>query len=221
MSKTLDEVNLIEIVPDSISKDETVKAAADSIDPQLKAVTYAVGLPSIYYNFDTLTSAQLDHLAMQYDVTVWRESWPVTTKRAVLKTMIQDKRKKGTVAAVKDALSALGSAAILEEWWQTTPTGTPHTFKVFATQTEITGIIPADLQEDVIAAINDAKPLRSHYEFIVAQSFGSTLGVCGYIRPLVYSVVRSQPRTAVDAYGSIGIEAAGRVIIRSHLIGGA
>lgn len=216
--KTLDDVTLADLLPDSIAKDENVAASAKAIDPELKQVADHIDIPALYVNIDRLPGDVLDHLATQYDVTVWRDSWPVAVKRSVLKTAIAEKRKKGTVSAVKKALESIASQATIVEWWQKEPKGKPHTFSIVATQSDIEGIIPAELQEDLIALIDDAKPLRSHYDFIVQQNISGGMNVWGCIRQLSYARIRSTGTLSEDAAGSIGLTAAARPIISRHLI---
>lgn len=216
--KTLDDAKLKDTMPDSISGDKNVAAAAEALDPQLQRAASKVDIPSLYVNIDKLSSLALDHLATQYDISVWRDSWPVTLKRSVLKTAISDKRLKGTVAAVKQALESLGSAASLVEWWQTTPKGTPHTFTVYATQLDFDGVIDTEMQEDVIAMIDDAKPERSHYSFVVQTQANGGINAYGCLRVLTYSSIRSIEAVTVDAGGAVGIVAAARPINKRHLI---
>lgn len=216
--KTLNDVKLSDLLPDSISKDEGVSAAAEAIDPQLKAIADKADLPSIYASIDNLPSLVLDHLAVQYDVTVWRDSWPISLKRSVLKTAISDKRKKGTVSAVKAALASISSAAEIVEWWQTNPKGTPHTFSIFATQSKIEGVVDAEMQEDLFALIDDAKPLRSHYSFVLQDSLNGGINITGCMRVLTYASVRASGTITKDVSGEMGIVASVRPIIKRHLI---
>ena len=216
--KTLDDVVLSDLLPDSITKDENVKAAAEAIDPQLRAISEKIDIPSIYFNIDKLPSGVLDHLAKQYDVTVWRDSWTVSLKRSVLKTAISEKRKKGTKAAVLDALASISSAATIVEWWETNPKGTPHTFTINATQSKIEGVIDAEMQEDLFALIDDAKPLRSHYNFVLQQNATGGINVYGCLRAMSYASIRATGRVTEDVSGSIGIVAGARPIIQRRLI---
>jgi phage tail P2-like protein len=216
--KDLDNTSLLDILPDSISKDKDVKASAEAIDQQLKTIATMLDIPSIYVAIDRLTSEQLDHLAKQYDLTVWRDSWTLELKRSVLKTAIQEKRKKGTVKAVKDALASISSAASIVEWWEETPKGTPHTFKIFATQAKVEGVISAELQEDLIALIDDAKPLRSHYNFVVQEQATGGINIYGCMRPLAYARVHSSPVVSISPTGYLGFVAVTRPIVKRHII---
>lgn len=216
--KTLDDVKLKDLLPDSIAKDGNVAASAEAIDPHLKFITENSGIPSVYVNIDNLSSVALDHLAKQYDISVWRDGWNVSLKRSVLKTAIADKRKKGTLGAVKKALQSLGSAASVVEWWQTTPKGEPHTFTIYATQPEFDGVIPVEMQEDVIGMIDDAKPLRSHYSFVVRQDISGGINAYGCVRVLAFALVRSVESSSVEVSGELGMFAGSRAISKRHLI---
>lgn len=190
--KNLDNSTLGDLLPDSIAKDAQVSAAAKAIDPQLRLLASKVDVPAIYASIDKLTSSQLDHIAVQYDLDVWRDSWPVTLKRSILKVAISIKRKVGTVGAVKEALASIGSAATIVEWWQTEPKGEPHTFTIYATQSEIEGTIDEEMQKDLMAMIDDAKPLRSHYKFVMQNQAKTGINFYACIRPCVYARLQGE-----------------------------
>jgi phage tail P2-like protein len=216
--KDIETVSLLDLLPDSISPDEKVRGAAQAIDPQLRLAATMVDIPSVYVSIDKLTSTQLDHMAVAWDITVWRDYWPVSLKRSVLKAGISEKRKKGTVKAVKDALSSISSAASIVEWWETEPKGTPHTFTIYATQADIEGTIDAEMQEDIIALIDDAKPLRSHYNFVIQNKIKSGINAYCCLRPVTVSKIYDSGVLAQTVSGSIGVVTAARPIIKRHLV---
>lgn len=185
--KTLDDVSLLDILPGGLE----VKDEARAIDPQLRAID--TDAPLIYTRIDALSSGILDHLAAQYDVTVWRDDWPGNVKRSVLKTALEDKSRKGTVASVKNAVSSLGPSVSIKEWWQYG--GAPHTFKIFVAQNEIEGHVAAEVQTDILAAVDDAKPARSLYDFIIEQPLDGVLNMCGIVRAATYARITSTGRT--------------------------
>ncbi len=188
--KTIHEMKLADFVPENLMKDEKVANAAASIDPQLHALIQKKDLPSIYRHIDSLTSAQLDHLAVGWNASTWRDYWPIGMKRSIIKNVILSNRRRGTVQAVKEALASVSSAAEIVEWWQKEPKGNPHTFTIYATQSKIAGVIDAELQKDMMAMVNDAKPLRSHFELIVQETFSGGVNACGFVRRGVYARVR-------------------------------
>lgn len=218
MSKTLDQTSLLDLVPDSIKRDKSVSSAGKALDPLLQEVTAALDLPSIYVSIDGLSSEQLDHLAYAWDASVWRDSWPIELKRSVVKNVVTEKRKKGTVSAVRDALASIQSAATIKEWWETDPKGTPHTFTIYATLGKIEGVLDAEMQEDLIRLIDDAKPVRSHYTFVIQQQVGGGMGMCAYLRPVSFARIRSESITSLDADGAIGLAAGARAIVSRCLV---
>ncbi|MGN0887229.1 MAG: phage tail protein I [Candidatus Spyradenecus sp.] len=219
--KTLEEMRLADVLPGSLAHDQTVRPAAAAIDPQLTAVAGLVDMPALYTQLDRLPSLALDHLAMQFDLTVWRDSWSLTMKRRVLKNALYEKANKGTVKAVKNALDALGSDAVIKEWWETEPKGTPHTFSIVATQTNSGEIVDSELQEDIIATINDTKPLRSHFSLTVEQASRGQIGIYGCVRALAcfrVSGAAEGRNTWFDIDTGIGMASVGRPMVKRHLI---
>jgi phage tail P2-like protein len=204
--KKLDEITIADIMPDSISGDREVSATARAIDPQLKVVSDGVDLPLILASIDTLSAGVLEHLAAQYDLTAWDSAWPIGTKRAVLKTAIADKRKKGTRGAVQRAIEAVAPLATITEWWQKTPKGTPHTFEIDVLQDG--EAVDAETVADVIAQVNDSKPVRCHFTFSVGQRAQGNMYLSGVIRTIAYARVRSSGMTAVQTEIDAGALAA-------------
>lgn len=191
MSKDLQNTSLLDVLPDSISKDGTVKHSGEALDTQLKAIDAVVDLPSLYANIDKRTSLQLDHMAYGWDASAWRDYWPIALKKSIIKNVVTEKRKRGTVKAVKDALASIQSAATIEEWWQTEPKGEPHTFTVLATLSDFSGVLSSEIQEDLITLIDDAKPARSHYSLVLVRDLNGRMGITGQIRPVSYARINS------------------------------
>lgn len=86
--KTLNDVALGDLLPDSISSDQQVQKSAEAIDPELKTVSGFLLLGAVLANVDKLTSTQLDHIAYSFDLTTWRDYWPLSQKRRVAKTVV-------------------------------------------------------------------------------------------------------------------------------------
>lgn len=190
--KTLQDVVLEDLLPDSISSDRQVKESAKAIDPELKAVSGFVFVGSVLANVDKLTSVQLDHIAYSFDLTTWRDYWPLSQKRRVAKTVLAQKCRMGTLSAVKKVLESLGPAVSITEWWQKSPKATPHTFEVVASIGGLSGGLSAEAQEDFFRLLNEAKPVRSHYTFTIAMSLLSDIQITGALRPASYARCSSE-----------------------------
>ena len=96
--KTLNDVALGDLLPDSISSDQQVQKSAEAIDPELKTVSGFLLLGAVLANVDKLTSTQLDHIAYSFDLTTWRDYWPLSQKRQVAKTVVAQKCRMGTLS---------------------------------------------------------------------------------------------------------------------------
>lgn len=137
------------------------------------------------WNPATCPPAFLPWLAWALSVDTWRSDWPMAVKRAVIAASPRVHRLKGTVAAVRAAIAPFGQIAI-REWFQD-PTGTmaPHTFVVTLAPATGGGAVATAVQ-DMIRAIEGAKPLRSHFTVEQAVPLSGPLVVGGFIRPALY-----------------------------------
>ena len=123
----------------------------------------------------------LPYLAWALSVDVWNPSWPVATQRAVIASSPAVHRRKGTRAAVEDAVAALGLQARFSEWWEVTPNRRRGTFSVMVLATETvdeTGVVVTEaLQRDVRAMVKAAKPKSRVAEVGVGVEMTGPTGV--------------------------------------------
>lgn len=114
-------------------------------------------------------------LAWSLSVDVWRDSWPVSVKRQVIRSAKDQHRQRGTLASVYAAVQSFGAGINITEWFQQEGSGVPHTFKAEFTPS---ATIPntSEFQQDVAAAIDAVKPLYAWYDLIAGVS------VTGHLR---------------------------------------
>ncbi len=167
---TFDQALLTGRMPPVLLQDVNCEAAGAAIDPELRALFGLRGIPALYFRLGELSSAQLDHLAAQFDIDAWSDAWDIGRKRAVFAASYAGKRRMGTLAAVKSVITAFGAAVRIEEWWETEPKGTPHTFTVYVSFSSAETLPSAVLQEQALALINMAKPARSLFQMIVVNA---------------------------------------------------
>lgn len=125
------------------------------------------------WNSASCQAANLPWLAWALSVDEWDSTWDEATQRRVIAASIEIHRKKGTVGAVKKALTSLGHRGRLIEWWQTTPKGVPHTFtaEVEIGNRGIDEAAVTAIERQIIAV----KPVRSHLSLrLVGRSNCST-----------------------------------------------
>lgn len=118
------------------------------------------------WSADDCPTDLLPWLAWALSVDVWRDSWPESVKRDAIRNAPESHRLKGTAAAVKQSVAALGADIQIVEWFQMEPMGNPYTFAATFTPSET---LPNDInfQNDVIASIDATKPLRSSFTLTV------------------------------------------------------
>ncbi len=177
-NKIEDKTLLHQLLPSSIADEEIFKNAATALHTNSDTKGHLNdGL--FYYLLDSASSELLDHLASQWRVGVWRDSWPVSRKRIVLKTIIKTLSHYGTKQAIIDVLASLGNGVQMKEWWETTPLGTPHTFSINIDLN--IQQVKAEAIDDAVTALDLVKPVRSQYS--ITQGLNLLDGI--QLRPAV------------------------------------
>lgn len=117
------------------------------------------------WNAETCPSALLPWLAWAFSVDQWDVSWSEAQKRAAIKAAVNVQRHKGTIGAVRDAITALGVGVQVQEWFSLTTPGAPYTFRLILEASQ-TSASQAQLQK-LLEVVDSAKNLRSHIDTIV------------------------------------------------------
>jgi len=124
------------------------------------------------WNPGTCPPEQLPWLAWARSVDNWPAHWGEARRRQAIADSYLVHRHKGTAFAVKQTVNQFGGNILLREWWQLDPPGPPHTFELVLNIAEQNGeAASSSLVNEVIAAVNRIKPVRSHFTF--------TLGLTG------------------------------------------
>lgn len=126
------------------------------------------------WNIDTAPDELLAALAYAFSVDEYNDLWSGETKREVIRQSLSVHEKKGTLGAVKRALSAMNYDAKIIEWWQKNPQGRPGTFSVAISPKD--GMITDSLLQ-LRAAIDAAKRLSAHYDMYVGYKIRASVGV--------------------------------------------
>lgn len=138
------------------------QALSDAIE---RAFSLDVPIPDVW-NPDTCPVDYLPWLAFAFSVDEWDPTWTEEAKRVAIKSSVPLHRKKGTVGAVKRALAPYGAAAVLVEWFDMTPQGSPFTFEVLVSQD-----LTAEQTESLNRAIQAAKPVSRHYSVVTGFDY--------------------------------------------------
>lgn len=183
---SITDINLIDLMPSSLKDDPDILACVESINDELKEVSALCDVPAIRSRTDELSSKTLDHMAWQVDSKVWRDSWPVDLKRSVIDTVVLYKAKKGTLAAVKNALASLGSQTIVKEWFEHSPKKIPHTFDIAITVNGGTNQPDEEVISDLRLMLDDVKPVRSKYTLALATQARASINTVTAAQPINY-----------------------------------
>jgi phage tail P2-like protein len=121
-------------------------------------------------------AGMLPWLAWALSVDEWDAAWSEQQKRDTIAASIQVHRVKGTLGALRRALSALGHEVIIDE-----KTGAAHTFKISLDASKTGGDAPLLAKAEIIA--RSAKNVRSHLlsvGFFVASNCTLSVGTAAH-----------------------------------------
>lgn len=116
-------------------------------------------------------SSLLPWLAWTFSVGSWDATWSDSQKRSVIATAVAVHRTKGTIGAVSRVLAAFGGTFQIIEWWQTTPKGTPHTFTIAVSGSQIT----SDMQASITSALLAVIPARCRFTISYLAGYLATM----------------------------------------------
>lgn len=124
MTGLLADIRFADLLPDSISKDPSIEAAASAIGDELQHLNAQLRNVLIYERLDELEGDVLNLLAWQFSVDFFDIRMPDRNKRKLIRNSIAWHKKKGTAWAVKQVLSASGfrdvevvsHSTLIEKW---------------------------------------------------------------------------------------------------------
>lgn len=157
--------NLTALTPHNLLADQNISSIAKAIDPQLTQISASAFEAMILPQIDTLPEQTLDLLAWQMHVDFYDLAYSLDIKRRAVKGSLLWHMKKGTVAAIIEALNLIDIDAKFIHWKDIPDgEGKPYTFN-------ITAIVAGDfyrtrgkdrLASSIRRAVNDAKAERSY-----------------------------------------------------------
>lgn len=117
------------------------------------------------YNPAECPEVVLPWLAWSYSLDEWNSDWTEEQKRDAISLSVYVHQHKGTIGALKTALSALGYELTVEEWHQLDPPGDPYTFGIHIVVSQV-GIPTAALFDQIVYVAESAKNARSHLDYV-------------------------------------------------------
>ncbi|AQT63067.1 phage tail protein I [Serratia marcescens] len=100
----------------------------------------------------------LPYLAWAFSVDRWDEKWTAAEKRKAVTDAFYIHRRKGTVAAIRRVIEAMGYSMSIAEWWEVAdPRGT------FRLTIDVNDVgITDEIVHELERLIGDAKPVSRH-----------------------------------------------------------
>jgi len=139
------------------------------------------------WNPDRCPVKFLPYLAWAFSVDRWDEKWTPAEKRKAVKDAFYIHRRKGTIAAIRRVIEAMGYSMSIAEWWQVAdPRGT------FRLTIDVNDIgITEEIVRELERLIGDARPVSRH----IAQ-----LSIATKVSGFIYSAVSVHDGDIVTVY---------------------
>ena len=156
MSKDLQSVSLLDILPPNLLADKQIHAAARALDDELQKITAETRNALLLPRLDELSEEVIDLLAWQWHVDFYESSMSIETKRQLVRESIAWHRIKGTKAAVEKMAQTVFKGGVVTEWFEYG--GEPYHFRIdLLTAPNIT----QDDTARLFAVVNASKNVRS------------------------------------------------------------
>ncbi len=139
------------------------------------------------WNPDRCPVKFLPYLAWAFSVDRWDEKWTAAEKRKAVKDAFYIHRRKGTIAAIRRVIEAMGYSMSIAEWWQVAdPRGT------FRLTIDVNDVgITEEIVRELERLIGDARPVSRH----IAQ-----LSIATKVSGFIYSTFSVHDGDIVTVY---------------------
>lgn len=164
----LSNVDTAALLPSSVTGDPEMVAVLAALDQIWQQFAATVGNLGLLATIDQQPEAVVDKLAYQVHVDYWDDSWPLATKRQVVKDSIRLHGIAGTRGAVEDVIDAVwAGGATVQEWWEYG--GEPGTFQVIPTDSQTAAQVT-----QFIESIRKVKRATDHVAIVTNNDLGDS-----------------------------------------------
>lgn len=115
------------------------------------------------WNPTTCPADFLPWLGWGLSIDFWDAAWTEAEKREAIGSAIEDQRRKGTLASLREVIDRFDPMIRIVEWFEDPDTLQPHTFRL---ELPLAAETAVDYDEPLVRAllrdIGTVKPLRSH-----------------------------------------------------------
>ena len=157
MSRDIENVSLLDILPVNLLDDENINAAARALDEELQSISKVTKSALILPRLDELPESVIDLLAWQWHVDFYEPiGIDLATKRKLIRESIAWHRMKGTPSAVEKTVSAIFDGGNVTEWYEYE--GEPYRFRIDGIRSELRTL---DALPEAARAVQACKNVRS------------------------------------------------------------
>ena len=154
-------LDFAEYLPGALKHDPNMRAFAAAVTKAALDVSGNIDKVLRYSRIDELPEELIDILAYDMHVDWYDYSYPLETKRNLVKSSVKVHKKMGTVYAVETAIRAIYPESRIEEWFEYG--GKPFHFRVVLNA--VTQNVHIDI-DYIIKKINIYKRLSAHIDSI-------------------------------------------------------
>jgi len=159
MNNTVYDVDFTRALPAPLRNDENMLALGRVIAGELQENIKLARLAVIYPRIDELDEDVLDVLARDLHVDWYEDSYPIETKRAVIKSSVRVHKRLATKYAVVTALDSVFPNSTVQEWFEYG--GNPFCFRIVL---DITKEKATPDPKQILQATNLYKRLTAHLD---------------------------------------------------------
>lgn len=156
MSKTLDQVTLLELLPPNLRGDPDIIAASAAADASFKELVSTINNVFTIADIDNASSEVVDALAVEMRCDFYDQSLPLENRRKLVKNAYLYKYLKGTPYCVDQILKDVYNTADLREWFDYG--GAPYHFKIIVNES-----LESET-ERLMEAVKAVKNVRSYLD---------------------------------------------------------
>ncbi|MEC0234084.1 phage tail protein [Paenibacillus kribbensis] len=157
------DVSIVDLLPESVKNDPTMRAFALTLDEQLLKPKKDIYKLRRLTRMDDLDSDEANDLAYQLHVDFYDPALPLETRIELVKNSINFHRIKGTPAAVEQLIDILFGDGVVEEWFQYD--GIPGHYRVKTSNPQAT----RDRVEEFYRAIESVTRFTAHLDSVVLE----------------------------------------------------
>jgi phage tail P2-like protein len=162
MSKTIDDVTLLELLPPNMISGPNIIAASRAIDKQWQNLASKIKEVLTFAGMDDAVSDVLNMLAAEMNVDFYDQNLDLDKRRALIKNGYVYKYTKGTAYAVKQVVTDAFDKATVEEWFDYG--GAPYHFRI----TTEAAMPTEDTINQIFKAVGSVKNVRSKLDYLAA-----------------------------------------------------